>query len=280
MGSMYFQPRSLDEAVDLARSSAMVFVAGGTDFFPALGQAPVKRDILDLTQLRELQGLGWIDRDTLRIGGAVTWTEIVRADLPPAFSGLQAAGREVGSVQIQNAGTIAGNVCNASPAADGVPPLLTLDATLEIAGPDGRRHLPLAAFVRGVRKTALEPGEIVVATHIKRPPAHAGSAFEKLGSRRYLVISIAMTAVVIGLDHHGLIDFARVAVGACSPVATRLHQLEADLIGQRPDQVVLDERHLEPLSPLSDIRADADYRLDAVAEQIVRAVRRAAGTHD
>lgn len=235
--------------------------------------------MLDLTRVRDLKGVGWIDRNTLRIGAATTWTEIVRADLPPAFSGLKEAGREVGGIQIQNAGTIAGNICNASPAADGVPPLLTLDAEVEIAGADGMRRLPLSAFIKGARETALGAGEIVAALHLRRPPAGCRGAFEKLGSRTYLVISIAMTSVVIGLDGQGRIDWARVAVGACSPVATRLVELEADLIGQQPDEVVVEERYLAPLSPISDVRADAEYRLDVVPELIARAVRRAAADH-
>jgi CO/xanthine dehydrogenase FAD-binding subunit len=273
----YFAPLDLDEALAVMGAHPTVVVAGGTDFFPARGRRPIAENILDITRLKALRGLEWTSPDNLRIGAATTWTDIVRADLPPAFRALQEAAREVGSVQIQNAGTVAGNLCNASPAADGMPPFLTLDAEVELASPEGARRLALADFVLGTRRTALRPGELMTALHLARPPGHAGSAFEKLGARKYLVISIAMTAVIAGLDAEGRIDVARIAVGACSPVAQRLTALERDLIGRRPDNIEVTAEHLAPLAPISDVRADGRYRLEAVPHQITRAIRRAVG---
>ncbi|MEP3885329.1 FAD binding domain-containing protein, partial [Sulfitobacter pontiacus] len=188
---------------------------------------------------------------------------------------LKAAAREVGSIQIQNAGTVAGNLCNASPAADGVPPLLSLDAEVELASAAGTRRMGLDAFILGPRQTALETGELLAALHIPRPPKHTTSAFEKLGARKYLVISITMTAVIVGLDDQGLINVARVAVGSCAPVAKRLRALEAEMIGKRPGDVVVTSVHLSDLSPITDVRADDAYRLEAVPHQIARAIRSA-----
>jgi len=271
----YFTPTALNEALDLMASEDLDIIAGGTDAFPARGQARLQKGLLDITRIDGLSGLEWA-LGALRIGAATSWSEIAKADLPMCFAGLQAAARDVGSVQIQNSGTIAGNICNAYPAADGMPPLLTLGAEVELAGPSEIRRMPLQDFVTGPRQTQLRPGELVTAIIIPALPPHTHSAFEKLGSRKYLVISITMVAVVIGCDGEGRIDFARVAVGACSPVAKRLTRLEADLIGQMPQQVVITPDHLGPLSPISDIRADADYRLDVVAEQITRAIHKAA----
>src|SRR6185312_12387938 len=107
--------------------------------------------VVDLSALATLRGIRF-ERDHIRIGGRTTWTDIIRADLPPAFAGLQAAAREVGSVQIQNSGTIAGNLCNASPAADGVPPLVAFDAEVELISQRGTRRLPLAQFITGNRR--------------------------------------------------------------------------------------------------------------------------------
>lgn len=272
----YHAPETLDDALAHLTTGNVTIVAGGTDVYPARGAAPLKRNLLDITRIAGLNGIthgtgGW------RIGAATTWTRIARTDLPAAFAGLQAAAREVGSIQIQNAGTIAGNLCNASPAADGVPPLLTLDAQVELASLDRRRLLPLSEFLTGVRRTALTPGEMVTAILLPDPPAHAAGAFDKLGSRRYLVISIAMVSVVIGRDASGRIDHARVAVGSCSPVAQRLTALETDLIGQRPEDIRITPAHLTSLSPIDDVRGSAGYRLDAVAEQITRAIRAAGG---
>jgi CO/xanthine dehydrogenase FAD-binding subunit len=239
-------------------------------------QGNTPRSLLDVTRIKELMNITVMDTG-VRIGAAVTWTKIVKAKLPAAFDGLKHAAKEVGSIQIQNAGTIAGNLCNASPAADGVPPLLTLDARVELASAErGARILPLQEFILGVRKTAVAFDEIVTAIHIPTPPDGAGSAFEKLGSRKYLVISIAMTAALIKCDVHGLISEARVAIGACSPVALRMAQLEADLIGVKPSEVEILPNHLSQLSPIDDVRGPGSYRVDIVQEQCRRAIQKAA----
>ena len=274
MTSTYFAPRSLDEALILLEAERPVVIAGGTDVFPARETAPLVDSFLDITRVAGLRGMAW-SADSLRIGATTTWSDILHADLPPAFDALRQAAREVGSIQIQNAGTVAGNLCNASPAADGMPPLLALEAEVELAASDGRRRMALQDFVLGPRHTALRDTELIAALRIPRPPDHARSAFEKLGARRYLVISIAMSAVVLGLDARGRIDFARVAVGACSGVAKRLCDLERDLIGQRPGDVQIGADHLAPLAPISDIRADDLYRSEAVPHQVKRAILRA-----
>ncbi|MDU8943288.1 FAD binding domain-containing protein [Ovoidimarina sediminis] len=271
----YHQPESLDAAL-AALAGGGRLVAGGTDYFPALGERLADHDLIDLTRVPGLSGITETDAGW-RIGATTTWTTILRAKLPPAFDGLKAAAREVGSTQIQNAGTIAGNLCNASPAADGVPPLLTLDASVEVTGPGGSRILPLPEFITGVRQTALSEGELVTALHIPRLPDAARSAFRKLGARRYLVISIAMVAVLAARDAAGRFSDLRIAVGACSPVARRLPALEEGLIGQTPSALAeITSEHLAHLNPIDDVRGTADYRLAAVADLIRRAVREAA----
>ena len=272
----YLIPTNLEGAlISLAQQQDRV-VAGGTDVYPAMMQGHTPKSILDVTRIKELMNITVMDAG-IRIGAAVTWTKIVKAKLPTAFDGLKHAAKEVGSIQIQNVGTIAGNLCNASPAADGVPPLLTLDARVELASAArGVRILPLQEFILGVRKTALAFDEILTAIHIPTPPDGAGSAFEKLGSRKYLVISIAMTAALIKCDGHGLISEARVAIGACSPVALRMTQLEADLIGSKPFEVEILPNHLSQLLPIDDVRGSGGYRLDIVQEQCRRAIQTAA----
>lgn len=271
----YLIPTELNSALKSLAKAGNKIVAGGTDVYPALKQGQTPARFLDVTRIKELSGVS-ATQTGLRIGAAVTWSEIVKTDLPASFDGLKQSAREVGSLQIQNAGTIAGNLCNASPAADGVPPLLTLDAMVELASAArGARMVPLQDFILGVRKTALAVDEMVTAIHIPTPPEGAGSAFEKLGSRKYLVISITMTAAVIKCDAQGAITHARVAVGACSPVAQRLTQLEADLIGKKPSEVEIDAAHLNVLSPIDDVRGSGSYRLDIVREQCRRAIQKA-----
>src|SRR5262245_3734749 len=260
----YLRPTRLDEALQaLARPRTVL--AGGTDFYPARVGRAIDEDVLDITAIATLRGIsssarGW------RLGATTTWSELLDTPLPPLFDGLKQAAREVGGRQIQNAGTLAGNLCNASPAADGVPPLLALDAEVELAGPAGSRRLPLAAFITGNRRTALAPRELMVAIHIAKPAHDARSAFYKLGARRYLVISIAMAAATLEIDN-GRIAAARVAVGACSAVAQRLPSLETALAGAALDHRLdnrVDAAHLASLKPIDDVRGSAAYRRDAV----------------
>lgn len=260
--AVYLRPSRLEDALSaLVRPHTVL--AGGTDFYPARVGRTIDEDVLDIGGIDVLRGItagaaGW------RLGATTTWSELMEADLPPLFDGLMQAAREVGGRQIQNAGTLAGNICNASPAADGVPALLALEAEVEIAGSTTRR-LPLRQFITGVRRTALAPGELVVALHVPRPRHDAESAFVKLGARRYLVISIAMAAATLEFAG-GRVAAARVAVGACSPVAERLPALEQALIGMTRDRLAdhVDAAQLAPLSPIDDVRGSASYRHDAV----------------
>ncbi|THH39166.1 xanthine dehydrogenase family protein subunit M [Aliishimia ponticola] len=273
-------PTRLDEALGVLADRPASILAGGTDYYPARGRQPEPRDLLDISRVEGLRGIRALpDGNGWHIGAATTWSDIAAADLPSAFAGLQSAAREVGSRQIQNTGTVAGNLCNASPAADGVPPLLTLDAQVEIGRAGGTRRLALGEFITGVRQTALAPDEMVIALHIPSPADRAASAFHKLGARKYLVISITMTAALVSLDANGRIAAARVAVGACSPVAQRLHALEADVIGKRGDEITVTPDHLSCLSPITDMRADSAYRADVVAEQAKRVLQQAVAAH-
>ena len=266
----YLRPRRLEDALT-ALAQPHVVLAGGTDFYPARVGRAIDEDVLDIGGIAVLRGIS-ADASGWRLGATTTWSELLEADLPPLFDGLKQAAREVGGRQIQNAGTLAGNLCNASPAADGVPCLLALDAEIEVAGPAGRRLLPLRQFITGVRRTALAQAELVVAIHVPKPDREARSAFLKLGTRRYLVISIAMAAATIEIAD-GRVASARLAVGACSPVAERLPALEAALAGAPLDTRLADRveaAHLAPLSPIDDVRGSAAYRRDAVVTVLRR----------
>ena len=176
-------------------------------------------------------------------------------------------------MQIQNSGTVAGNICNASPAADGVPALLALDAQVEVASAAGKRTLPLDQFILGPRKTALRQGELVTAIFVPKPLHPARSDFLKLGARKYLVISIAMVACVLEV-RDGLVHAARIAVGSCSPVAMRLPELEQALAGKplRNLAELARPEHLRDLRPIDDVRASADYRREAALTLIRRSL--------
>src|SRR5436190_1943550 len=271
----YARPTRVDEALAMLARGERTILAGGTDFYPSrVGIAP-RDDVVDVTALADLRGIkerakGW------RFGAATTWADVIDAKLPPLFDGLKLAAREVGGMQIQNSGTIAGNLCNASPAADGVPPLLTLDASVEIASADARRTLLLEQFILRPRRTALRAGELVTAILVPKPAHPARSDFLKLGARKYLVISIAMVGCVLEVED-GTVRAARVAVGSCSPVAIRMPELEQALAGRPLNRGLCDcvlPEHVQHLSPIDAVRASAAYRKEAALTLIRRSLER------
>ncbi|MER9377697.1 xanthine dehydrogenase family protein subunit M [Mesorhizobium sp. M0578] len=274
----YAKPTTVDDALALLGEGQWRILAGGTDFYPAQGSKPFRDNVLDINGLVALRGIAEAENHWL-VGARTTWTDLVRHPLPAAFDALKQAAREVGSVQIQNVASIAGNLCNASPAADGVPPLLVLDAEVELRSAVATRHLPLAEFILGNRRTALQPGEMVMAIRIPKPATAGSSAFVKLGARRYLVISIAMAAARLAVED-GRVRNAAVAVGSCSVVARRRAGVEAALRGRPVGHALataIQSAPMDELSPIGDVRGSAEYRLDAAREIVARAVLGAMG---
>ncbi len=266
---IYHRPTTLSQALEALAETPFRIAAGCTDLFPATERKVLQGPVLDITGIGELRGISH-GPDGVTMGATTTWRDVIEADLPPAFDGLKLAAREVGARQIQARGTLAGNLCNASPAADGVPPLLTLDAVVELASLRGTRQLPLSDFLKGPRDVDRAPDEIVTRLHIPAKATEGQGFFLKLGARKYLVISIAMTAARIVLKD-GIVQDAALAIGACSPVATRLPKAEAALIGQPLDVARITGDLIEPvLAPIDDARADAGYRRGTATELLRR----------
>ena len=281
----YLRPGTLDEALAALADRGpagrpWTVLAGGTDLYPAHVGRPFDDDVLDVSAVAALRAIDVAD-GTVRIPALATWTDLLRHDLPLAFDGLKAAARAVGGVQIQNRGTIAGNLCNASPAADGLPNLLALDARVELASAvGGRREVPVGSFVVGNRRTVRRPDELVSAILVPTPPIGARSTFVKLGSRAYLVISIVSVAAVADVADDGKVAAARIVVGACSEVPVRLEAAEARLVGRaavRDLAVAISDDDLAPLAPIDDVRATAAYRRAAALTLVRRAVAEVLG---
>jgi CO/xanthine dehydrogenase FAD-binding subunit len=267
----YERPPRIAEALEILSAGDCTLLAGGTDFYPARVGRAITEDVLDLTGIEGLRGIveqpdGW------RIGALTTWSDLIACELPPLFDGYKRAAREVGGRQIQNTGTLVGNLCNASPAADGTPNLMALDAMVELQSLGGLRLVPVAQFVRGNRKTLRDVEEMVTALAIPKPRFAARSVFQKLGARKYLVISIVMVAAVIEEASDRRVARARICVGSCNAVPQRLPLLESALNGVRLNRLADAVRlqHLAPLDPISDVRGTADYRRDAALEMIRR----------
>ena len=272
----YAKPKNLDEALALLGEAPWRILAGGTDFYPALGKPAAGENVLDINGLDELRGISETASHIV-IGARTTWTDLIRHTLPPAFDALKQAAREVGSVQIQNMASVAGNLCNASPAADGVPPLMILDAEVELRSAARRPHACRSTNSSSATAAPrLRPDEMVTAIRIPKASATGRFAFQKLGARRYLVISIAMAAARIAVGAGRCWSTAAaIAVGSCSAVAQRLPGLEASLLGLRPGPALAEAiaaADLGDLSPIDDVRGTADYRREAAREIVRRAV--------
>ena len=276
MENLYCSPVDLSDALSKLAKHDWTILAGGTDFYPSLQEAAPVGNILDVSKIVGLDQIDLDDDGRWIIGARVTWTDVIKAELPPAFEALKLAAREVGSIQIQNRATLIGNLCNASPAADGVPPLLAMDARVRISSVSGEREVSLDAFIHGNRDTDLKPDEMVTHLIVPADGARGVSSFLKLGARKYLVISISMVAARLSIDGDGLIDDAAISVGSCSAVAQRLNALERRLIGQEHKidfSSLVEADDLAPLSPIDDVRASGDYRMIASRELIIRTLQ-------
>lgn len=298
--SALYRPDSVDGLLSLLASFGVpamagvaapaLLLAGGTDIYPAHVGRPLTGPVIDLSGLKCLSQVSPAVHEGhhyVRIGAMVRWIDLRERRFSllagPAFDGLAMAAAEIGGRQIQNRGTLAGNLCNASPAADGVPVLLALRAQVELLGAGGSRILPLEEFIVGPRQTVLAPDELLAAVLIPQPPLEpiaSHSCFLKLGTRRYLVISAAMVAVSLGWSDQAnpQIVSCCLAVGSCGPVATRLAALEQSLLGLTAPAVMafaaqpLPPQALAPLHPIDDMRGSAHYRMLAVQVMLGRAL--------
>lgn len=271
----YFRPVDLNDALAYLEAGSCTVIAGCTDVYPAhVGQRP-RGPILDISAVSEARGIAE-QEDHYRIGALTTWAEIAAAALPPSLDALKSAARQIGGVQIQNTGTLGGNLCNASPAADGVPPLLSVDASVELHSRAGARTVPLQQFITGNRRTVRASDELLTTIIVPKCVETHASVFLKLGARAYQVISIVMVAAFLALDSRGGIARAGIAVGSCSEKAQRLRALEHDLAGQPISALnlrsLIQPDHLSALTPISDVRGTAEYRSDAALTLLKRAL--------
>ena len=268
---MYYRPENINDAITTLSKGELTIAAGCTDLFPKTQEDSLGRNILDISAIKSLKSIT-IEKEFRRIGSGVTWTDLESEELPNCYEMLKECSLQVGSRQIQNLGTIGGNLCNASPAADGVPCLLSLDASVELISTNGKRILKLDDFIKGSRNTELKKNEILSAILIPEKAERGHSSFVKLGARKYLVISIAMVACKINLDGDIISDIA-ISIGSCSAVARRLGELENTLIGKNVNsdltQDIYNFDYKNHISPINDIRGTDAYRLE-VAKVLVK----------
>jgi len=259
-------PGSVKECVEaLAQHGASAkLVAGGTDLLPQLKNHVLKPGVVvDLSGVAPLRELG-ADANGLRIGAAVTARELERdARLQgPRYRGLAESGALVGSVQVRHLATVGGNICNAAPSADMIPPLLALEAEAVIAGPRGERRVPLRNFITGVRKTVLGPDELLVELVVRDPGAGSGGAYLRHTPRRELDIAVVGVGSQVTVAN-GVCTKARIALAAVAPTPVHATAAERALEGQALTAQKIEEAAtlaVEAARPISDQRGSAEFR--------------------
>ncbi|HID86700.1 MAG TPA: xanthine dehydrogenase family protein subunit M, partial [Anaerolineae bacterium] len=277
MWEEYHFAASVEEAVEiLARHGDEArLVAGGTDLLVELrkGEMP-PRILVDITRLPELREIRQAD-GRIVLGAGVTFAQILASPLLRAHAlPLVEAASTVGSTQIRHLGTLGGNLATASPAGDSLPALMALDARITLAGPQGRRELPLEEFLVGVKRTALAPGELIEKIAFPAMGPETRGAFLKLGLRRAVAIAVVSVAVAVRMDGERVAD-ARIALGAVAPTVIRAREAEESLVG-RPlsDETIAraGELAMAAARPIDDIRGSAAYRREMVGVLVRRAL--------
>ena len=281
---IYFTPRSLDEALSLlAEAPAQTrLVAGATDLMLEFERG-VRQGVTRLVDITRIPGLDQIHLDEqgwIRLGPLVTHNQVAGSKLirERAFA-LARACWEVGAPQIRNRATVAGNLITASPANDSIPPLMALEASLRLLSPDGERTVDLRSFYRGVRKTVIQPNEILVEIAFPAPPVGARSAFVKLGLRRAQAVSVVNAAVVVELSGSA-VRRAAIALGAVTPVIARAQAAERWLVGKPLSESTIAEAArlaLQAAAPIDDLRGSAAYRRQMVEVCVRRCLQAIAG---
>lgn len=276
-------PATVEAAVaHLADDRDATLLAGGTDLMVEVNDGH-RRPVGSLVVVNRIAELRSWRHDpvqrTLTIGAAVTYRELLTEPLASMFPALAHASRTVGSPQIRNAGTLGGNLGTCSPAGDGLPVLAALGATVELASTAGRRTLPVAEFMVGVKRTALAPGEMIVSTTI--PVVDGFQAYAKVGVRNAMVIAVASACVVLDRRRRAV----AMALGSVGPTILRCPDAERhlasvldwDSLSCPPEDLARFAREVASASqPITDHRSSAEYRRHAVGVLARRLVERAA----
>lgn len=277
----YETAHNMDEALTLLSSKddkTVRLIAGGTDLMLQLHDHILSTDVLiDISQVPELRGIS-IENEEVVIGAATTYAEIYRSPIiiENAFL-LAEASRKIGAVQIQNMGTIGGNIGNASPAADAIPCLYALRAEVVVCGLGTERKIPIENFHLGYRKLDLKKGELIKEVRFAIPKKGTGTAYYKYGLRKSQAISVVDAAACIHI-YQGKIEQATIALGAVAPTIIRSHSAEAVLLGQAPSIDLIakaGEAARFDARPIDDIRGSAAFRRYLVAVSVSHAIEAA-----
>ncbi len=268
-------PASLSELWAMLDEHPMASVyAGGTDLLVKMRSGLIApRTLICLERIEELRSAGE-QGGTVRIGSCVTHAQLladswVRAHLPVLVQALKV----LGSPLIRNMGTLGGNICTASPAGDTLPPLYVLDAEVELRSEREERRMPIREFITGPGVTRLKEGEILTAVRVPKPAPKSLHHFEKVGLRNALGCSVVSLAALVERADGGLVERASLAWGSVGPTIVSCPDAESVLLGRRLSLEALKEAGAivrEAVSPISDVRASADYRRTVSGNLLLR----------
>ena len=276
--SHYAAPASVAEAVSLLAADADAAVlAGGTDLIVQLRLGRAQPSVfVDIKRIAELRDIA-LDEEGLHLGAAVSAAEVFEHDgIRELWPGVAEATDLIGSTQIQGRATWAGNLCNASPAADSVPALIAANARVDIAGPQGERSVPVDGFCSGPGQNLLRAGEFVTRFHLPRPSPRSADAYLRLIPRSEMDIAVVGAAVSLELDADGSVSAARVVLGAVAPTAIVVPSAADALVGTRLDDDSLAQAAAAAqaaASPIDDRRGTIEYRKTVAGVLTKRAAR-------
>ena len=260
----FIRPNSLGELVDVLDETGGRILAGGTDIIPRMRHDLFPASVLvDASDIPELSFIEEVD-DQIAIGALTTHQEIMNSALLGAVNpALVAAAASVGSNATRNRGTLGGNIANASPAADTIPPLLAFDAQVQLMRKGDERSVPLKEFLVGPGKTSLEAGELIHSITFSRLSEAWGVAFQKMGKRKGMAIAVVSVATAVVLDASGLVQDVRIALGSVAPTVVRSSMVEKKLIGTEANSKAIQDAAnavIDDISPIGDVRSTAEYR--------------------
>lgn len=277
----YFEPATLDEAVSLLQryNGQANVLAGGTDLLVEIKEHVRSPEyVVNIKKIPGMSHLSYDDQTGLKFGALVTTRQIETHPLVRVkYPSLARAVSELGSIQVRNRATVAGNICRASPSADTPPPLIAAGASVCLYGSAGERTVLLEDFFTGPGKTVLQPGELVIEFIVPPPPPHTGQVYLKHGRRRAMELATVGVAVAVTLAGE-VCQEVRIVLGAVAPTPIRARQAEAVLRGQQLDEALIQaaaETAIQESKPISDVRASAEYRREMVRALTGRAVRQA-----
>jgi xanthine dehydrogenase small subunit len=272
-------PNSLDEAYELLaeRGRHSKIIAGGTDVMVALNAGALDaKEFIDIRGVNELRGVD-DEGETIRIGALTTYTQLIKSSVAQiSVPALVEASRTVGAIQIQNRGTIGGNIVNASPAGDSLPVLAAFDAEVELGSVRGVRRVDFNSFYTGYRQTVMAPDEILLAVRLTKLKPNERSFFFKVGTRRAQAIS----KIVIGVkvDTTGaVVNSISIALGSVAPTVIRARQTESLLTNATLNSALIDRAKRaisKEIAPITDVRSTEHYRRTVAGNALARILRR------